>query len=46
MPITSPTPPEVLLGGFPCLNIVEIEPFRAKLAKFPQNGLETAKKRL
>jgi hypothetical protein len=26
------------LGGFPCLKIMKIEPFLAKLAKFPRNG--------
>jgi hypothetical protein len=29
---------EVLLGGFPSLKIVKIEPFLAKLAKFPSDG--------
>ena len=29
---------ELLLGDFPCLKIVKIEPFLAKLAKFARNG--------
>jgi hypothetical protein len=38
MPSASPTPPDVLLGGFSGFNIGEIEPFLAKLAEFPRNG--------